>query len=353
MPTALRPILAIETSCDDTSVALVRADGFVVGLFSANQDLKHAPYGGIVPEIASRSHTDVLMPLIDVALTQTQMSFRDLCAIAVTAEPGLLGSLLVGVVTAKSLALGWNLPLVSVNHIEGHLLAPLLRDATSAPPEGFQFPYLALAVSGGHTSLFVVHELGHYEEIGTTRDDAAGEAFDKFAKMVGLGYPGGALIDRTAVGGNPSAFPFPKALRDEENLDFSFSGLKSSAHRLITDLGEAKVQSSLSDLCASYQATIVETLLEKLAWAQKKTKLRRVAITGGVSANSELRKKSEAWAKSCGVSLVIPKLSYCTDNAAMIGYAGYLRFLRGERATLDLAPSPRSTARSGIVRGHV
>ena len=334
--------LAIETSCDDTSVALVGHDGYVHALVSANQDLVHAPYGGIVPEIASRNHSLNLLPLIEEMFRQYGKSWADVQGIAVTSRPGLMGSLIVGVVTAKSLAQARGLPLIGVNHLEGHIVAPFLRDDQYRPAFEMHEPILGLAISGGHTSIYNIQEFGKYEVLGATLDDAAGEAFDKFGKMIGLGFPGWAQVDRLAKTGNPRAFDFPRSMIKEDNYLMSFSGLKSSAQRLVQSLPAEKIQAQLSDLCASFQEAVVEVLIAKLDRAVEHTGLQRVIITGGVSANSRLRDQAEMWAQKKKLKLQIPPLKYCTDNAAMIGLAGILRLNRGERHELSLGPSPNS-----------
>jgi len=334
--------LAIETSCDDTSVAVVRSDGYVLGVRSANQDVAHAPYGGIVPEIACRNHSLNLLPLIDETLRQIGVDWKTLQGIAVTNRPGLIGSLIVGLVTAKSLSQAHGLPLIGVNHLEGHILAPFLRDESYGPVFDWAEPFLALAVSGGHTSLYKVMGLGQYEVLGTTLDDAAGEAFDKFAKMAGLGFPGGVKIDRLSQGGNAHAYNFPRSMLKEENYLMSFSGLKSSGQRLIESLPDSEVELRLPDLCASFQEAIVDVLIGKLDRAVLKTGIKNVVITGGVSANTRLRACAEEWARHRQVTLQVPPLRYCTDNAAMIGYAGILRLNRGETSDLQLGPSPSS-----------
>lgn len=335
-------VLAIETSCDDTSVAIVERTGWVHSVVSASQDLEHAPYGGIVPEIACRNHSIALIPLIEEALKKANMTWQDIPALAVTNRPGLIGALIVGLVTAKSLAQALQIPFVGVNHLEGHLLAPFLKDAQYSPPEDFDYPYVGLAISGGHTSLYHIRGLGDYEVLGKTKDDAAGEAFDKFAKMAGLGFPGGVRVDREAQKGNPQAYEFPRSMIHEDTFDMSFSGLKSSGQRLLEQMGPEEVKKHLPDLCASFQEAIVDVLLVKLEKAAKKYKAKRVILTGGVSANSRLRARAEEWARRKGFRLVIPPLRYCTDNAAMIGYVGVLRLNRGETSSLDLGPSPQS-----------
>ena len=338
----IKRVLAIETSCDDTSVAIVNEQREVEALCSATRDVDHAQFGGIVPEIASRNHTFFLVPLVSEVLSRSQVSWRDIHGIAVTNRPGLIGALIVGLTTAKSLAMIHGLPFIGVNHLEGHLVAPLLRDKESNPPEDFDFPFLALAVSGGHSTFYDVQAFGQYRILGQTRDDAAGEAFDKFAKMLGVGFPGGALIDKWAQQGDPRAFDFPKALMDEGQLEMSFSGLKSSAQRLVSRMSPEELLASRASLAASFQEVLVDTLLIKLKWAQEITGHRRVILTGGVSANSRLREKAKSWAFQNKLSLVIPPLRYCTDNAAMIGLAGLWRLRRGERSDLNLGPSPQS-----------
>ncbi|MBL7670422.1 MAG: tRNA (adenosine(37)-N6)-threonylcarbamoyltransferase complex transferase subunit TsaD [Bdellovibrionaceae bacterium] len=338
----IKKILAIETSCDDTSVAVVTGQGEVLSLVSRAQDLEHEPYGGIVPEIASRNHTSALIPLLEEALEQAGgLEWSDIEGLAVTNRPGLIGALIVGVITAKSLAQSLNLPLIGINHLEGHLLAPFLRDSEFSPPEDFNYPYIGLAISGGHTSLYRIQGLGDYQILGTTKDDAAGEAFDKFSKMAGLGFPGGVRVDHCARTGNSKAYDFPRSMLHDDSLDMSFSGLKSAAQRLMADLGPVKTKEVLPDLCASYQEAIVDVLLAKLSRAAKRCQMKKIILTGGVSANSRLRERGLLLAQANKYQLVIPPLRYCTDNAAMIGYAGILRLNRGERHSMSLSPSPQ------------
>ncbi len=335
-------VLSIETSCDDTSVAIVDRRGWVHSVVSASQDLEHEMYGGIVPEIAARNHSIALIPLIEEAFKKAGMSWSDIDGIAVTNRPGLVGALIVGLVTAKSLAQAKGLPFLGVNHLEGHLLAPFLRDAEFLPPADFDYPYVGLAISGGHTSLYHIKGLGDYKVLGATKDDAAGECFDKFAKMAGLGFPGGVKVDQLAKSGNPEAFEFPRSMIHDDTFDMSFSGLKSSGQRMLEQLGPEIVKQRLPDLCASFQEAIVDVLIAKLDRAAKVLKLNRVILTGGVSANSRLRARAEEWAAQKGLRLVIPPLRYCTDNAAMIGYVGALRMSRGEVSQIDLGPSPQA-----------
>ncbi|MCK6599436.1 MAG: tRNA (adenosine(37)-N6)-threonylcarbamoyltransferase complex transferase subunit TsaD [Bdellovibrionaceae bacterium] len=333
-------ILAIETSCDDTSVALVNSEGYVVNMLSANQDLAHSPYGGIVPEIASRNHTFNLIPLIDELLTKSQLELKQIQGIAVTNRPGLIGALIVGLTTAKSLSQALGIPLIGVNHLEGHLLAPFVRDAQYTPPSDFSFPFIALAISGGHTSLYLAHDFSKYQIIGRTKDDAAGEAFDKFAKMLGFEFPGGVKIDKLSKGGNPTTFDFPRSMIFDESLDMSFSGLKSAGHRFVEKNSKNFIEENISDICASFQEAIVDVLIAKLDLACKKFKIKRVVVTGGVSANSRLREKVEQWSYRKKIQFAIPPLRYCTDNAAMIGYVGVNRLNRGEKSEMNLGPSP-------------
>lgn len=336
-------VLGIETSCDDTAAALVDQKGVVRGSLFANQDTLHAPFGGVVPEMASRRHTEQLLPLIDRLFSECSVNWDDISGIAVTSRPGLIGSLLVGVVAAKTLALSKKKKLIGVNHIEGHLLAPLLEDDEYRAPSGFGFPYIGLAVSGGHTHLFLVKTVGEYELLGHTRDDAAGEAFDKFAKLVGLGFPGGAKVDRHAVDGNPKAFKFPRGLLREDSLEFSFSGLKAAALRELEGRTKEDIQARLPDLCASYQEAVVDVLIDRLEKAcALYPDVSSIAITGGVSANSRLRERTLELATRLEKVAAIPPLRYCTDNAAMIALAGMMHLWEGEASSQDLSPSARS-----------
>lgn len=338
----IQRVLAIETSCDDTSVAIVAKDGRVCALVSASQDLAHEPFGGIVPEIASRNHSIVLLSLVEECFKKAGLNWADVQGIAVTNRPGLVGALIVGLVTAKSLSQAKKIPYIGINHLEGHLLAPFLKDDQYSPPADFGYPYVGLAISGGHTSLYQIHRLGKYQVLGQTKDDAAGEAFDKFAKMAGLGFPGGVKVDHWAQQGDNKKYNFPRAMILENTFDMSFSGLKSAANRLLQSLSPEEIQKELPHLCASFQEAIVDVLLNKLEKAAVALNLKKVILTGGVSANSRLRSRAEQWARKKQMTLVIPPLRYCTDNAAMIGYAGILRLNCGETSDMSLGPSPQA-----------
>ncbi len=338
----MKHVLSIETSCDDTSVAIVDDQRRVLCCLVASQDLVHKPFGGVVPEIASRNHTAHILPLVDEALSQAKLRWTDISGIAVTNRPGLVGSLIVGLVTAKSLALAKEIPFLGVHHIEGHMMAPFLIDDQYQGPDFYDQPFVGLIVSGGHTQLYHVKKFSDYSVLGQTIDDAAGEAFDKFAKMLGLPYPGGVEIDRRAAIGDSKAFSFPKPLLKDGSFNFSFSGLKSAAQRLLESMSEEERRKNENDLCASYQATIVEVLIKKLEAAISRTGVQNFIISGGVSANSGLREAAQVLADKRGYKLALPPLRYCTDNAAMIGLVGMLRMQRGESSRQNLAPEPRS-----------
>lgn len=307
-------ILGIETSCDETSVAVVR-DGVAVesNIISSQADL-HALYGGVVPEIASRRHVENISPAIEQALKTANVTWDDLDAVAVTHRPGLVGALLVGVAAGKSIALARNLPLVGVHHLEGHIYANLIAD-----PD-LQAPFLCLIVSGGHTDLVAVRGYGQYELLGRTRDDAAGEAFDKVARLLSLPYPGGPSVQKAAESGNPKAYPFPRADLDG-SLDFSFSGLKTAVLRVMQKDPEA----SVPDVAASFQAAVVDVLVEKTMRAAERYGFTTVALGGGVAANGPLRAAMKAAGEEHGLRVLWPSPILCTDNAAMIAAAGYQR----------------------------
>jgi len=336
----IKKVLAVETSCDDTSVAIVDSSAQVLTQVSLTKDLDHAIFGGIVPEIASRNHSTALLPLVDEALRKSKLGWSDIDGLAVTNRPGLMGALIVGLVTVKSLAIAKEKPMIGINHLEGHLLAPFLKDETYQPSFQFGEPYIALAVSGGHTTIYLVEGLGRYKILGATLDDAAGEAFDKFGKMLGLGFPGGVLVDQWALNGDAKKFQLPRSMIHDETLNMSFSGLKSAGQRLIQELGPEETEKNRADLCASYQQAILDVLLTKLEKAVARYKLKKIVITGGVSANSGLRKQVELLAAKKSWTVAIPPVRYCTDNAAMIGLVGVLRLQAGERHDFDLGPSP-------------
>jgi N6-L-threonylcarbamoyladenine synthase len=315
----------------------------VICMLSANQDLEHLPFGGVVPELASRNHTLSLLPLIDKLLKTSGYTEKNIDVLCVTNRPGLVGSLLVGLVTAKTLSILWKKPFVGVNHLVGHLLAPWLKDDSYSPTISLDdaLPSLVLAVSGGHTHLCEMTSSGEYEILGQSIDDAAGEALDKFAKELGLGFPGGAKLDQWARRGDPMKYQFPKGLKNN-GLNFSFSGTKASGLRMLEKMSQAEIESEIYNLCASFEKDVIDVLFEKLNHAFGLKKYKSVAITGGVSANTYLRQKAEVLSQELQVPVLIPPLKYCTDNAAMIGFAGLKAFIKGDHAAQDLAPYPRS-----------
>jgi N6-L-threonylcarbamoyladenine synthase len=326
-------ILGIESSCDDTAVSICE-NGKILSNITASQSI-HQRWGGVFPELASRAHLQNIIPVTDAAVKESGKKLTEINAIAFTRGPGLIGSLLVGTSFAKGLSLALGVPLVEVNHIHAHILAHFIDASPS-------FPFLCLTVSGGHTQLVLVKSHFHFEIIGETIDDAAGEAFDKTAKMLGLPYPGGHLIDKHAATGNPYAYKFaaPKA----GGLNFSFSGLKTSVLYFLQHQQKLQpdfIQKNISDLCASIQYTIVEILIKNVEAALRQTGVKEIALAGGVSANSLLRKRFEETARKFGVLVHIPKFEYCTDNAAMVAIAGYYQFLNGKIASLSVEPLAR------------
>jgi len=330
-------ILAIESSCDDTSAAVLCNDQ-VLSNVVATQNI-HEQYGGVVPELASRAHQQNIVPVVHQALAKANIDKKQLSAIAFTRGPGLMGSLLVGTSFAKSLALGLGIPLIEVNHMQAHILAHFIKNENQTLPT---FPFLAMTLSGGHTQIVQVNGYFNMEVLGQTLDDAVGEAFDKSAKLLGLPYPGGPLIDKYAQEGNSKAFPFPKP--KVGGLDFSFSGLKTSILYFIQK--EVKenpkfVEENLNDICASIQFTILEILMDKLQRAVKQTGIKQIAIGGGVAANSGIRFRLKEAEKGLGWKTYVPKFEYCTDNAAMIGIVGYLKFLDEDFAEQNIAAKAR------------
>jgi N6-L-threonylcarbamoyladenine synthase len=327
-------ILAIESSCDETAASII-GNGKILSNIVATQDV-HIKYGGIVPELASRAHQQNIIPVVDQALLQANITKSMLNAVAVTKGPGLLGSLLVGISFAKAFALGLDIPLIEVNHMQAHILAHFIDDPKPS------FPFICLTVSGGHTQIVLVKDYLDMEILGETQDDAVGEAFDKSAKLLGLPYPGGPLIDKYAQEGNPEAFSFPKV--DTPGLNFSFSGIKTAILYFLqnnTAKDKQFIDKNLNDICASIQHTLIDILMRKLRKAVRETGIKEVAIAGGVSANKGLRAVLEAEARTKGWNVYVPDFQYCTDNAAMIAMASHFKYLTGDFSNQDLVPDPR------------
>ena len=332
-------ILAIESSCDDTSAAVLDGDLLLSNMIASQK--VHEMYGGVVPELASRAHMQNIVPVVDAALKTAGIGKEKLDAIAFTRGPGLLGSLLVGVSFAKALSLSLHIPLVEVNHLEAHVLSHFLR--TPQYHHAPSFPFLCLLVSGGHTQILKVESPSKFTTLGGTIDDAAGECIDKAAKIMGLGYPGGPVIDRMAKEGNPKAFKIARPRIP--GLDFSFSGLKTSFLYMVRDHLKENldfIQQNVNDLCASVQAAVVDSLMEKLVMASRQTGIRQVAIGGGVSANSLLRSRMEEGQEKYGWEAFVPPFSFTTDNAAMVGMAGYFKFMEGCFCDLSAVPYARA-----------
>ncbi|QWV95553.1 tRNA (adenosine(37)-N6)-threonylcarbamoyltransferase complex transferase subunit TsaD [Geomonas oryzisoli] len=325
-------LLALESSCDETAAAVVRDGRTVLSSIVASQIDIHAEYGGVVPEIASRQHLEAVSLVVEQALQEAGVAITDIEGIAVTQGPGLAGALLVGISAAKGLSLGRRIPLVGVNHIEGHLLAVFLERPV-------EFPFIALAVSGGHSHLYRVDGIGRYKTLGQTVDDAAGEAFDKVAKLIGLPYPGGVAIDRLAAGGDPRAIKFPRPLLHDGTFNFSFSGLKTAVLTHVGKHPEAKEQ-GINDLAASFQAAVCEVLTKKTAAAIAETGIKRLVVAGGVACNSGLRRSMAEYAEANGVELSIPSPKLCADNAAMIAVPGDFYLGAGYQSGFDLDALP-------------
>ncbi|MGC1374985.1 MAG: tRNA (adenosine(37)-N6)-threonylcarbamoyltransferase complex transferase subunit TsaD [Anaerolineales bacterium] len=330
-------ILAIESSCDETAAAIIQDGRALLSSVVASQMEIHARYGGVFPEVASRQHVLSIVPVVEETLAKAHLTIADVDAIAATQGPGLAGSLVVGLNMAKGLALGADKPLVGVNHLEGHIYSSWVFEAgTPNPPPEPQFPLLALLVSGGHTELNLM--TGHltYRRLGATLDDAAGEAFDKTARLLKLPYPGGPSVQQAAEGGDPKAFAFPRA-RTDGDWDFSFSGLKTAVLRVVRRMEAAGQPVPVADMAASFQAAVVDTLLAKTLAAARAFDAREILVAGGVSANKALR---EAFLAQQEFKVNIPKFAYCTDNAAMVAAAGHFRYLSGQRSSLDIDVLP-------------
>jgi len=326
-------VLGIETSCDETGIAVYDSEQGLMSHIVYSQIPIHADYGGVVPELASRDHIRKTLPLVKQALAEAGVSADSIDGVAYTAGPGLAGALMVGAAIGRSLAYAWNKPALAVHHMEGHLLAPMLE---TNPP---QFPFLALLVSGGHTQIVQVTGIGRYQLLGESIDDAAGEAFDKTAKLMGLDYPGGPLLAKLAIEGDSKKYDFPRPMTDRPTLDMSFSGLKTAAANVIAQQGtDPQVQ---RDIAASFQQAVVDTLVWKCRRALKETGLKRLVVAGGVSANLSLREQLTALMKSMKGEVFYPGKAFCTDNGAMIAYAGWQRLRAGQSQDLSIGVTPR------------
>ena len=326
--------LGIETSCDETAVAVVQDTFEVRSSLIASQVHLHERYGGVVPEVAARAHVEALNPLLEEALAKAEVGLGDVDGVAVTVGPGLVGALLVGMAAAKAISLGAGVPLIGVHHLEAHYWANFLEHG---PPEP---PYVALIVSGGHTMLVHVPELHHHVVLGQTLDDAAGEAFDKVARLLGLGFPGGPAIDAMAAEGDPTAIRFPRAMEDSRNLDFSMSGLKTAVLRHVKAERAADRDLHLPDVAASFQEAIVDVQVTKTIQAAAQTGVPTVLLGGGVVANTRLRERLREAGEAADLRVLVPSLGLCTDNAAMVACLGSARLARGERTTLDIGADP-------------
>ncbi|MEW5011523.1 MAG: tRNA (adenosine(37)-N6)-threonylcarbamoyltransferase complex transferase subunit TsaD [Cycloclasticus sp.] len=325
-------VLGIESSCDETGVALYGEQGLLAETLYSQVEM-HAEYGGVVPELASRDHVRKLLPLIKQCFANADISAKDLSGVAYTAGPGLVGALFAGISVARSLAYGWNIPSIGVHHMEGHLLAPMLEE------ESPSFPFIALLVSGGHTQLIKVNQVGDYQLLGESLDDAAGEAFDKTAKLLQLGYPGGPALAKFAEQGDPKRFTFPRPMTNRPGLDFSFSGLKTFA--LTTSQKNTLDQQTRADIARAFEDAVADTLSIKCKRALKQTGLSTLVVAGGVSANKRLRSSLNAMCQTVNARAFYPRHEFCTDNGAMIAYAGYQRLLAGEHDPLRIQARPR------------
>ncbi len=325
-------VLGIETSCDETSAAVVK-DGRLLSNVVFTQEI-HRQYGGVVPEMASRAHDENIYHIVNTAMERADIRFSQLDAIAVTYGPGLMGTLLVGLNYAKGLSIGLGIPFIGVNHMEGHLFANLLDN-----PD-FKYPFLCLLVSGGHTQIWEVREFGSYKMLSNTCDDAAGEAFDKGARIMGLGYPGGPAIQRVAENGDPGKYPFTIPRIRSSELDFSFSGLKTALLYTVQKMTEREIQDNIAHLCASYQEVIVDTLIDRIVRSVRVSGITVVTVAGGVASNRRFREKLHAEKEKLGINVYFPKMEFCTDNAAMIAIAGYERLMHGDKSSLTLRAVP-------------
>lgn len=332
-------ILAIESSCDDTGAALIEDGKHILSNCLSSQDEVHQRYGGVVPELASRRHLENIVPVIRGALYEAHKSLDDMHGVAVTRGPGLVGSLLVGIMAAKAIAHAKVLPLVGVNHLMGHLLAIFTEQEVS-------FPFIGMVASGGHTSLYLVEGCTAFRPLGRTRDDAAGEAFDKVAKYLGLGYPGGIIIEQLARRGDPSAIPFPRAYIAKDSLDFSFSGIKTAVVNYVR--AHPPSDDGMADIAASFQEAVVDVLVNKIIWAAQRTKVERVVVAGGVASNNRLRERLRHAGKQVGIQPYFPSPYLCKDNAAMIGVAGYYLLREGERDDLAMNALSRWPLEKGL-----
>ncbi len=335
-------ILGIESSCDETSAAVVEDGKKLLSNIVASQISTHSKYGGVVPEVASRMHVESIIPVIEEALDKAKLDFNDIDGIAVTQGPGLIGSLLVGLASAKTLAFSLDKPLLGVNHLEAHISAVHLENEVD-------FPFIALIASGGHTNLYMVNGFTDFELISKTRDDAAGEAFDKAAKVLGLGYPGGVMIDKLSKSGDRDTYKFPIPFNTKKSYDFSFSGIKTSLVYFLKK-NEIKDDNDLNDICAGYQESIVRSLLNKTFNAANEHNIKRVVICGGVACNSRIRELGAEYGKENNIELFYPSPSLCTDNAAMIATLGCYKFREGDLSKLNIGAY--STLKTKIVRGQ-
>ncbi len=327
-------ILGIESSCDETSASVIKNGRYVLSNVISSQVDLHKKYGGVVPEIASRKHVELIMPVINQSLEEANVSLNDIDAIGVTYGPGLVGALLVGLTAAKAIAFTTGKPLIGVHHIEGHIAANYLQYPELEPP------FICLVASGGHSHIVQVQSYNKFEILGQTRDDAAGEAFDKISRAIGLGYPGGPLIDKYAAQGNSKAIKFPRVYFEDNSLDFSFSGLKTAVLNHLNRLEQTGEQINIPDIAASFQQAVVDVLVKNTISAAKMKGVDKIALAGGVAANSQLRSEMKKEAEKHGIEVMYPALVLCTDNAAMIGCAAYYEYMNGKRSGMDLNAIP-------------